>query len=74
MQTCQDRSARALRILLLCGLRTAKAESVHGLKRGLLLLDVLLDQLRLEVEADFLEPDFKPPESVSVKYVSSILK
>jgi hypothetical protein len=31
-----------------------------------------LDELRLEVSANFLEHDFEPLESVSVKYLSSI--
>ena len=33
---------------------------------------VPLDELRLEVSANFLEHDFEPLESVSVKYLSSI--
>ena len=35
-------------------------------------LTVDLDELRLEVSANFLEHDFEPLESVSVKYLSSI--
>ena len=31
-----------------------------------------LDELRLEVSANFLEHDFEPLDSVSVKYLSSI--
>ena len=35
-------------------------------------LTVDLDELRLEVSANFLEHDFEPLDSVSVKYLSSI--
>ena len=35
-------------------------------------LTVHLDELRLEVSANFLEHDFEPLESASVKYLSSI--
>jgi hypothetical protein len=35
-------------------------------------LTVHLDELRLEVSANFLEHDFEPLDSVSVKYPSSI--
>jgi hypothetical protein len=31
-----------------------------------------LNELRLEVSANFLEYDFEPPDSASVKYLSSI--
>ena len=36
-------------------------------------LTVHLDELRLEVSANFLEHDFEPLDSASVKYLSSIL-
>jgi hypothetical protein len=36
-------------------------------------LTVHLDELRLEVSANFLEHDFEPLDSVSVKYLSSLL-
>ena len=35
-------------------------------------LTVDLDELRLEVSANFLEHDFEPLDSVSVKYPSSL--